>query len=87
MQNVKAAKKKKILTTNELNESGKKKDASNLESQISSFLETAKNATSKVNLDMKMAHGEILSETNIVLAKIEFNELKHTRNFLIKPNS
>ena len=40
--------------------------------------ETAKNATSKVNLDMKMAHGEILSETNIVLAKIEFNELKHS---------
>merc|ERR1712062_303861 len=56
MQNVKAAKKKKILAKNELNESGNKKKetiASNLESQISSFLETAKNAKSKVNLDMK----------------------------------
>ena len=38
------------------NESGNKKketNASNLESQISSFLETAKKAPSKVNLDMK----------------------------------
>ena len=56
MQNVKAAKKKKILAKNELNESVNEKketNAPNLESQISSFLETAKNATSKVNLDMK----------------------------------